>query len=61
MKYFTLLFLLANCTTLLAQKPALDFKAYDTWKRLEKEQISRNGEIISYELTVLTENHVLNF
>ena len=61
MKYFTLLFLLAHCTTLLAQKPALDFKAYDTWKRLEKEQISRNGEIISYELTVLKGNPVLHF
>lgn len=57
-----LLLLLLACTPLLfAQKPALDFKAYDSWKRLEKEQISRNGKIISYELTVLKGNPVLHF
>lgn len=57
----TILLLLLVCTpALFAQKPALDFKAYDSWKRLEKEQISRNGQIISYELTVLKGNPVLH-
>ena len=61
MKRFILLLLFCNCTWLLAQKPALDFKAYDTWKRLEKEQISNKGQIISYELTVLKGNPALHF
>lgn len=62
MKKYILLLLLTSTSLLLnAQKPALDFKAYDTWKRLEKEQISRNGEIISYELTVLKGNPILHF
>ncbi|MFM7007312.1 MAG: prolyl oligopeptidase family serine peptidase [Flavobacteriales bacterium] len=62
MKKFILLLLLMSTTLLLnAQKPALDYKAYDTWKRLEKEQISCNGEIISYELTVLKGNPILHF
>lgn len=56
-----LLLLLLFCNTLLfAQKPALDFKAYDLWKRLEKEQISRDGELITYELTVLKGNPILH-
>jgi dipeptidyl aminopeptidase/acylaminoacyl peptidase len=61
MKQYILLLFLGNCAWLLAQKPALDFKAYDTWKRLEKEQISSKGQIISYELTVLKGNPVLHF
>lgn len=57
----TLLFLLLTCTlTLFAQKAALDFKAYDTWKRLEKEQISKNGNLITYELTFLRANPILH-
>ena len=61
MKRFILLLFFCNCAWLLAQKPALDLKAYDTWKRLEKEQISTKGQIISYELTVLKGNPVLHF
>ena len=62
MKHLLLLLLfLSNALLLFAQKPALDDKAYDTWKRLEKEQISKTGQIVSYELTVLRGNPVLHF
>ena len=61
MRIALLLLLLACTPFVFAQKPALDFKAYDSWKRLEKEQISRNGKIVSYELTVLKGNPVLHF
>lgn len=60
MKIAFLLLLLACTHVLLAQKPALDFKAYDTWKRLEKEQISKNGNLITYELTFLRANPILH-
>jgi dipeptidyl aminopeptidase/acylaminoacyl peptidase len=60
MKYILLVTLMCFVHVLYSQKPALDFKAYDTWKRLEKEQISSNGKIISYELTVLKGNPVLH-
>ena len=60
MKITFLLLLLACTHVLFAQKPALDFKAYDTWKRLEKEQISKNGNIITYELTFLRANPILH-
>ena len=60
MKHFILLFLLSFSFLTFAQKPALDYKAYDTWKRLEKEQISKTGQIVSYELTVLKGNPVLH-
>jgi hypothetical protein len=53
MRIALLLLLLACTPFLFAQKPALDFKAYDSWKRLEKEQISKDGNLITYELTVL--------
>ena len=62
MKHLLLLLLfLSNALLLFAQKPALDDKAYDTWKRIEKEQISKTGQIVSYELTVLKGNPVLHF
>ena len=61
MKHFIFLFLLSFSFLTFAQKPALDYKAYDTWKRLEKEQISKTGQIVSYELTVLKGNPVLHF
>ena len=62
MKHFLLLLLfLSNALLLFAQKPSLDDKAYDTWKRIEKEQISKTGQIVSYELTVLKGNPVLHF
>jgi hypothetical protein len=60
MKIAFLLTLLACTHVLFAQKPALDFKAYDTWKRLEKEQISQNGNLITYELTFLRANPILH-
>jgi hypothetical protein len=60
MKIAFLILLLACTQVLLAQKPALDFKAYDTWKRLEKEQISKNGNLITYELTFLRANPILH-
>ena len=60
MKIAFLLFLLGCAHILFAQKPALDFKAYDTWKRLEKEQISKNGNLITYELTFLRANPILH-
>ncbi|MEN9743427.1 MAG: hypothetical protein RLZZ65_1232 [Bacteroidota bacterium] len=55
-----LLFFLANFSFLFAQLPALDFKAYDLWKRLEKEQISSTGKIITYEQSVLRGNTELH-
>jgi len=60
MKNLILLTLLMSYSIGLAQKPQLDHQAYDQWKRLEKEQISRNGALISYELTVLKGNTVLH-
>ena len=60
MKITTLFCSLVCSLLVFAQKPALDFKAYDTWKRLEKEQISSNGKIITYELTVLQGNPILH-
>ena len=60
MRIALLLLLLACTPFLFAQKPALDFKAYDSWKRLEKEQISKDGNLITYELTVLKGNPVLH-
>ena len=60
MKITTLFCSLVCSLLVFAQKPTLDFKAYDTWKRLEKEQISSNGKIITYELTVLQGNPILH-
>ncbi len=60
MKNLLIFFLLVSAINLSAQKPALDHSTYDTWKRLEKEQISRNGQIISYEQTVLRGNPELH-
>lgn len=62
MKHFSLLLLMLSTALLVVgQKPALDFKAYDSWRRLESEQISQNAKIISYELTVLKGNPILHF
>ncbi|MEY3086543.1 MAG: hypothetical protein RLZ93_462, partial [Bacteroidota bacterium] len=60
MKITTLFCSLVCSLLVFAQKPTLDFNAYDTWKRLEKEQISSNGKIITYELTVLQGNPILH-
>ena len=60
MRITLLLLLLVGAPFLFAQKPALDFKAYDSWKRLEKEQISKNGNLITYELTFLRANPILH-
>jgi dipeptidyl aminopeptidase/acylaminoacyl peptidase len=60
MKYILLMTLMSCVFVLYSQKPALDFKAYDTWKRIEKEQISDKGQIISYELTLLKGNPELH-
>lgn len=60
MKNLLLFIIILNVNFFTAQKPALDFKAYDTWKRIEKEQISESGQIATYELTVLKGNPILH-
>jgi dipeptidyl aminopeptidase/acylaminoacyl peptidase len=61
MKINLLFFLsLFSSSFIFAQLPALDFKAYDTWKRVEKEQLSPNGKLLTYEQTVLRGNTELH-
>lgn len=55
-----LIIVFTNYSNLFAQLPALDHKAYDLWKRVEKEQLSRQGKIITYEQTVLRGNTELH-
>ena len=61
MKNLALLILVfTNFSLLFAQLPALDHKAYDLWKRVEKEQLSQQGKITTYEQTVLRGNTELH-
>lgn len=61
MKNLALLIIaITNFSMLFAQLPALDYKAYDLWKRVEKEQLSHQGKIITYEQTVLRGNTELH-
>ena len=61
MKNFVLLlFVFTNLSIVFAQLPALDHKAYDLWKRVEKEQLSSNGKILTYEQSLLRGNTELH-
>lgn len=44
-----------------SQKKQIDYQAYDNWKRLEKQQVSRNGNWISYEINPLKGDGFLYF
>ncbi len=61
MKNFVfLLFVFTNLSIVFAQLPALDHKDYDLWKRVEKEQLSSNGKILTYEQSLLRGNTELH-
>ena len=52
MKQFSLVFLFLSLILPVSgqQKPALDFSVYDSWKSISGQSISKNGQLISYEI-----------
>lgn len=49
------------CVNGYSQKKQIDYQAYDNWKKLEKQQVSRNGNWISYEINPLKGDGFLYF
>jgi dipeptidyl aminopeptidase/acylaminoacyl peptidase len=50
MKQVILFILLASSPLIRAQKKIIDHKAYNDWKKNENQQVSRNGDIITFEV-----------
>lgn len=49
-RYFTLVILLGFVTLLQAEKKPLDHSVYDSWKQINKLNISKNGNITFFEI-----------
>lgn len=60
--HFLILFLIVAATATLypQQKKRLDHNIYDLWKRIEQPQISKNGELLIFEVNTLRKDGVLN-
>ncbi len=54
------LVLLATSSLLPQQKKRLDHDVYDLWKRIEQPQISKNGELLIFEVNTLRKDGILN-
>jgi len=57
---FVLVLLFSTVTLFPQQKKRLDHNIYDLWKRIEQPQISKNGELLIFEVNTLRKDGVLN-